>query len=213
MLIAYGQEYSQAKGKPFVFRQFGRGACPMLAGMGSEHCKEITQHAERYIEENNSIHTVILAANWPLYFYGQDQQNDGTLDTATFKEAFTKTVMYYRSKGKRVIVFLSPPTGANPRACVVRPMRLTNENNCSLSLHDALNNSRSYRAPFISQLEALCVDFFDPFKSMCSEKTCTVSDGARIYYLDHEHFSAFGGQFLAEAANSDLRQLLNPASQ
>ena len=213
MLIAYAQEYSQTKGKPFVFRQFGRGACPMLASIGSEPCKEITQHAERYIMENDSIHTVILAANWPLYFYGLDPQNNDALDTTKFKEAFKETVMDYQRKGKRVIVFLPPPTGANPRACVVRPIRITNENNCSLNLQDALNNSRSYRASFVSQLDALHVGFFDPFKYMCDKKNCTVSDGTRIYYLDHEHFSVFGGQFLANAAKDDLRQLLNTASK
>lgn len=200
MLIAYAQEYSQTKDKPFVFRQFGRGACPMLARIGSEPCKEITQQAERYIEENDSVHTIILAANWPLYFYSLDPQNNGAFFRGDYR------------KGKRVIVFLPPPTGANPRACVVRPIRITNENNCSLNLQDALNNSRSYRASFVSQLDALHVGFFDPFKYMCDKKNCTVSDGTRIYYLDHEHFSVFGGQFLANAAKDDLRQLLNPAS-
>ena len=45
---------------------------------------------------------------------------------------------------------------------------------------------------------------------MCNDKTCKVTDGTRIYYLDHEHFSIYGGQFLAKVAGEELKQLLSP---
>ena len=212
MLLSYAKKQAATSDAPFIFRQFGRGACPMLSNTGSSTCQEITQAASSYIKESASIHTVILAANWPLYFYN-DPQNNGVLDTTKFKEAFKETVTHYESLGKRVIVFLAPPTGANPRACVVRPMRLTKKNNCTLSLQEVMNNARSYRAPFVSLLGQLNVDFFDPFKYMCDKATCQISDGIRIYYLDHEHFSVFGGQFLADTAKEDLRTLLGSSGK
>jgi hypothetical protein len=54
------------------------------------------------------------------------------------------------------------------------------------------------------------ISTFDPFKYMCNDKTCKVTDGKRIYYLDHEHFSIYGGQFLAKVAGEELKQLLSP---
>jgi hypothetical protein len=44
---------------------------------------------------------------------------------------------------------------------------------------------------------------------MCDDTTCKITDGTRIYYLDHEHFSIFGGQFLANEAKNDLKNLLD----
>jgi hypothetical protein len=43
---------------------------------------------------------------------------------------------------------------------------------------------------------------------MCDETSCKVTDGTRIYYVDHEHFSVFGGQSLADAAKDDLKNLI-----
>jgi hypothetical protein len=78
-----------------------------------------------------------------------------------------------------------------------------------LALAEALHNDGQYRAYFTMYLKSIKVDTFDPFKYMCDETSCKVTDGTRIYYVDHEHFSAFGGQFLAGAAKDDLRVLLN----
>jgi peptidoglycan/LPS O-acetylase OafA/YrhL/lysophospholipase L1-like esterase len=213
MLLSYANESSTPSDAPFVFRQFGRGACPMLSGVGSIKCTELTAAATSYIDKTPTVNTVIFAANWPLYFYGFDWPDKNFITSAQFEETFRQTVTDYQKKGKRVIVFLAPPTGANPRACVVRPLRLTNQNNCQFNLQDAMNNSRSYRAAFVALLDQLNVDYFDPFKYMCDATSCKVADGTRIYYLDYEHFSAFGGQFLANAAKVDLRTLLKTTTK
>jgi peptidoglycan/LPS O-acetylase OafA/YrhL len=213
MLLSYAKVHSTTGKAPFVFRQFGRGACPMLNGIGSMRCAELTAAATNYIDKTPSIDTVILAANWPLYFYGFDWTDKNFITAAQFEEVIKQTITQYQSKGKRVIVFLAPPTGANPRACVVRPLRLTNENKCQFSLQDAMNNSRSYRAAFVALLDQLNVNYFDPFQYMCDQTSCQVTDGTRIYYVDYEHFSVFGGQFLADAAKVDLLTLLNIATK
>ena len=57
------------------------------------------------------------------------------------------------------------------------------------------------------------IEIFDPFKYMCDATTCKVTDGRQIYYVDHEHFSIFGGQFLANAAKDDLRKLFTTAKK
>ncbi len=116
---------------------------------------------------------------------------------------------YYQGLGKRVIVFLAPPVGANPRACLTRPIRLTEKSSCNLALAEALHNDGQYRTYFTMYLKSIKVDTFDPFKYMCDKTSCKVTDGKRIYYVDHEPVSVFGGQFLADVAKDDLKNLLS----
>ena len=205
------QSYSeQAGNSAFVFRQFGRGFCHGFADIGYENCQELIKEAQSYIEKTPSIDTVILAANWPLYFNGFDRIGATPVSSQQFKAAFEKNVAYYQGLGKRVIVFLAPPVGANPRACLTRPIRLSDNSSCNLALPEALHNDGLYRAYFSAHLKSKNIETFDPFKHMCDAISCKVTDGTSIYYVDHEHFSVFGGQFLAEVAKDDLKKLLVP---
>jgi peptidoglycan/LPS O-acetylase OafA/YrhL len=208
MLQSYAE---QSNNSAFVFRQFGRGFCHGFADIAYENCQELVQATHAYIEKTPSIDTIILAANWPLYVNGFERIGSTPISSQQFKVAFEKNVAYYQGLGKRVIVFLAPPVGANPRACLTRPIRLSDKSSCNLALKEALHNDGQYRAYFAAFLKSKNIDTFDPFKYMCDDKTCKVTDGTRIYYVDHEHFSIFGGQFLAEAAKDDLQKLLaNP---
>jgi peptidoglycan/LPS O-acetylase OafA/YrhL len=205
------QSYSEQAGNTsFVFRQFGRGYCHGFAEIGYENCQELVKETHAYIEKTPSIDTVILAANWPLYFNGFERIGSTPVSAQQFKAAFEKNVAYYQGLGKRVIVFLAPPVGANPRACLTRPIRLSEKSNCNLALPEAKHNDGQYRAYFLAYLKSKNIETFDPFKHMCDTTSCKVTDGTLIYYVDHEHFSIFGGQFLADAAKDDLQKLLVP---
>jgi hypothetical protein len=208
------QSYSaQAGDSAFVFRQFGRGLCHGFPEIAYENCAELVNATRAYIEKTPTVDTIILAANWPLYFNGFDRVGSTPVSSQQFKAAFEKNMAYYQGLGKRVIVFLAPPVGANPRACLTRPIRLSDKSSCNLALAEALHNDGQYRTYFTRYLKSIKVDTFDPFKYMCDETSCKVTDGTRIYYVDHEHFSVFGGRFLAEVAKDDLRVLLNPTNK
>ena len=208
------QSYSeQAGNSDFVFRQFGRGLCHGLPEIGYENCQELVAATDAYIDATPSIHTIIMAANWPLYFNGFEKIGHGPVSANQFKDAFEARVSRYQALGKRVIVFLAPPTGVSPRACIVRPIRLTDKANCIMTRKDALVHDGPYRSYFNSYLSTKGITVFDPFKYMCDEINCKITDGTRIYYVDHEHFSIFGGQFLADVAKLDLHQLLNSISK
>ena len=205
------QSYSEQAGdSTFVFRQFGRGLCHGFPEIAYENCQELVKATHAYIEKTPSVDTLILAANWPLYFNGFDRVGSTPVSSQQFKAAFEKNVAYYQGLGKRVVVFLAPPVGANPRACLTRPIRLSDTSSCNLALAEALHNDGQYRAYFAMYLKSINVATFDPFKYLCDETSCKVTDGTRIYYVDHEHFSVFGGQFLADAAKDDLKKLLGP---
>jgi peptidoglycan/LPS O-acetylase OafA/YrhL len=208
------QRYSEQTGdSAFVFRQYGRGLCHGFPEVAYENCAELVNATRTYITKTPSVDTIILAANWPLYFNGFDRVGSSPVSSQQFKMAFEKNVAYYQGLGKRVIVFLAPPVGANPRACLTRPLRLSDKSSCNLALAEALHNDGQYRAYFTMYLKSIKVNTFDPFKYMCDETSCKVTDGTRIYYVDHEHFSIFGGQFLASAAKDDLQKLLGQPSK
>jgi peptidoglycan/LPS O-acetylase OafA/YrhL len=192
----------------FVFRQMGRGLCHGLPDIGYDNCKSLVAATDAYIAQTPSIHTIIMAANWPLYFNGFERLGDVPVDSKQFKASFEARVARYQSLGKRVIVFLAPPTGVSPRACVVRPIRLTEKAGCIMARKDAMVHDGQYRTYFSSFLVSKGIAVFDPFKYMCDDTNCKVTDGTLIYYLDHEHFSIFGGQFLAKVATNELKQLL-----
>ena len=198
----------------FVFRQMGRGLCHGLPEIGYDNCKAMLAATDAYIVKMPSIHTIIMAANWPLYYDGFEMGTAGKVTNTQFKVAFEARVKHYQGMGKRVIVFLTPPTGVSPRACVVRPIRLpdrmADKSNCVMARKDAVTNDGQYRRYFADVLAQKGIATFDPFKYMCDDKTCKVTDGTQIYYLDHEHFSIFGGQYLAKVAGDELKQLLSP---
>jgi peptidoglycan/LPS O-acetylase OafA/YrhL len=205
MLNSYAADNASSD---FVFKQLGRGLCHGLPEIGYDNCKKLVAAGDAYIAKTPSIHTIIMAANWPLYFDGFERLGATPISPQQFKAAFEARVLHYQSLGKRVIVILAPPVGVSPRACIVRPLRLTDRANCVMAYKDAVSNDGSYRRYFAEFLAKNKVQTFDPFQYMCDGATCKVTDGVRIYYLDHEHFSIFGGQFLAKVAADELKQLL-----
>ena len=208
MLQTYAE---QAEDKTFVFKQLGRGACHGLPHIGMPNCEALVSAADDYIAQTPSIHTIIMASNWSIYSNGFDREGLSNVTAAQFQTAFEARLVHYQKLGKRVIVFWAPPVGASPRACVVRPIRLTDKNTCVFPRSEANDNQRNYKSSFTPFLVSRGVTTFDPFKYLCDDKTCKVTDGTQIYYLDHEHFSIFGGQYLAKVAGDELRQLLSPS--
>jgi peptidoglycan/LPS O-acetylase OafA/YrhL len=205
MLQAYAEQNADT---PFIFKQIGRGGCHGLPKIGMSHCNELVAATDRLIANTPSIHTIILASNWSIYSHGFDRPGFSHVSGAEFKAKFEERVIHYQRLGKRVIVFWAPPVGANPRECVVRPIRISDKNTCIFSRKDAVENEHNYRSIFEPFLTRHGVATFDPVKYLCDEKTCKVTDGTQIYYLDHVHFSIFGGQYLAKLANDELKHLL-----
>jgi hypothetical protein len=210
MLQSYAKKNDD---KSFVFQQVGRGGCHGFPQIGMPHCETLVAATDKFIANTPSIHTVIMASNWSIYSHGFVREGLSDITGQQFKAAFEERVSHYQKLGKRVIVFWAPPVGANPRDCVVRPIRLTDKTKCVFQRADNDNLEHNYRAIFAPFLAQQGIPTFDPVKYLCDEKTCKITDGTQIYYLDHEHFSVFGGQYLAKVANDELKQLLSPSAQ
>ena len=186
-------------GAEYAFRQFARGACPSLLEYGGPYCREISSQIAVYVERTPSVKTIVLAANWPGYY-----TNDG----AVFEQALDRTVAFYRQLGKRVVVLLSPPNGAIPKACIMRAVRFSDADFCNLPLARAHKFDDNYRDHLLPHMQRLGVLTFDPFPYMCGKGGCKVIDGPRILYFDAGHLSNYGGEFLADHADRELSDLL-----
>lgn len=200
-----------AKNRPgFSYVQFARGLCPSLLGYGPEYCVRITDRAYDFIKQNDHIKTVVLAANWPVYFPGNDTFHlvKHSESAGAFRAAFEKTILAYSALGKRVVILLAPPVGSTPRSCLNRPMRLTDYKNCNLSREFAARNDGNYREYIIPILAKENIPYFDPFKFFCDEKVCKITDGNKIYSADGFHLSIFGGEYLAATGEKELDDLL-----
>ncbi|MGN8062820.1 acyltransferase family protein [Ralstonia sp. 22111] len=195
------------------FAQFGRGECPMLHGYGPEYCQQVTAAAEKYIAETPSVHTVILASNWPAYYSEKDYHGLRPKQThQEFMDAFTATVEHYQRLGKHVAVFLATPQDTNPRSCVARRFELrdwTPPPNCNYPIANALRGDSDYRLKIIPYLASRGVPVFDPFRIMCEAESCRVSVDRAVLYSDSGHISERGGRYLAQHGRQLLKSVLS----
>lgn len=203
ILSAYAH---QAPDAGVLFRQVGRGGCPVLIGYGDPDCQAFSLSVQRYLERTPTIDTVILAGHWPAYVDRQELGKSATADQ--FFASFEATVAYYQRLNKRVIVMLAAPTGSRPRACLARPISMSRKRLCDLPQPLALDNDGAYRARMLPYLAANGVEVFDPMPAFCDGQICRSIDGDRILYVDINHLSLHGGRYVAEKRADALDALL-----
>jgi len=204
------QAYEAAEPKAPAFIQMAIGQCPSLLNFGPPVCQHMTNAVFAYIEMHSNIKTVILAANWTLYANGFNYP--GLSESAnSFKAKLEKTIAAYQQMGKKVIVFLPPPQGSDPKACIARSIRIVkqgNVENCNLPLAKALQQEGNYRQIMLPILEKMQVPIFDPFTYFCNQTECKIIDGEKILSLDGGHMSRYGTQFLVGHGKSAIDVLL-----
>ena len=204
------QAYEAAEPKAPAFIQMAIGQCPSLLNFGPPVCQHMTNAVFAYIQTHSNIKTVILAANWTLYANGFNYP--GLSESAnSFKAKLEKTIATYQQMGKKVIVFLPPPQGSDPKACIARSIRIVkqgNVENCNLPLAKALQQEGNYRQIMLPILEKMQVSIFDPFIYFCNQTECKIIDGEKILSLDGGHMSRYGTQFLVGHGKSAIDVLL-----
>lgn len=204
------QAYETVEPKAPAFIQMALGQCPSLLNFGPPVCQQMTNAVYAYIQSHQSIDTVILAANWTLYANGFNYP--GLSESAgDFKSKLEKTIAAYQKMGKKVIVFLPPPQGSDPKSCVARSFRISKlgkVEDCNLPLAKAVQQEGNYRQVVLPILEKLHVPIFDPFVYFCNETQCIIMDGEKILSLDGGHMSRYGTDFLVEYGKPAIDILL-----
>lgn len=206
MLLRYSQENTLIS-----FTQIGRGQCPALMDYGPKYCRTLFRQSFDFVASNNNIKHVILAADWSAYIHGKKYADTNDYEDAThFKQALEKTIKSYQAIGKNIIVFLSPPNGANPKSCIPRPIRLSQKNICTLALSTAEKKEKHYRDYLIPLMKKEQISYFDPYDFLCDKNAlrCKIALDNKLFYLeDGAHLSNHGGDYLALQGKTTLDAL------
>jgi len=204
------QAYEAVEPNAPAFIQMALGQCPSLLNFGPPVCKKMTDAVFTFIQSNPNIKTVILAANWTLYANGFNYPGLSE-SPSNFKTKLEKTITAYQGMGKKVIVFLPPPQGSEPKSCVQRSMRISQIGkfqDCNLPLAKARQQEGDYRSILLPMLKKLQVPIFDPFIYFCDDVQCRIINGQKILSLDGGHMSRYGTEFLIEHGKSAIDTLL-----
>lgn len=204
------QAYEAVEPSAPAFIQMAIGQCPSLLNFGPPVCQQMTNAIYAYIQSHPNLNTVILAANWTLYVNGFNYP--GLSESAAgFKAKLEKTIAAYQKMGKKVIVFLPPPQGSDPKSCVSRSVRISQlgkSEDCNLPIAKATQQEGNYRQVVLPILEKMRVPIFDPFVYFCNETQCKIKDGEKILSLDGGHMSRYGTQYLVEHGKPAIDTLL-----
>jgi peptidoglycan/LPS O-acetylase OafA/YrhL len=193
------------------FVQLGRGQCPALLDYGPDWCRDMVRAEAGYVAAHPQVRTVVLAAHWPAYDAGLQWQRFNVAESPqAFRSAFRRTVEHYQGLGRRVVVLLSPPTGANPETCVPRPLHLVQKNVCRRTREQAEESDGIYRAAMLPWLASRNIAVFDPFPVLCDAHACALMEGEHMLYADWLHLGKAGGAYLARHGTAPLRQALGP---
>ena len=205
MFLDYAQSSNHAD---VIFSQFGRAICPSLVGYGSAFCNQIAQKEREFALNHSTIKNIVIAGNWPHYNKNIHLQKGNVSESKeNFQKSFEGTVNWYKKMGFHVIILLAPPTGVDPKSCLVRPIKLSHKNQCNLALEQAKKNDGDYREFMIPFLNKQGIPFLDPWPYLCTDRECKVIDGNKILMNDVWHLSAYGGQYLSQAAKKRLDEL------
>jgi len=171
--------------------QVGKGYCPIVFDFGDDNCEKFTEDAVKFLNDNNGG-TIVIAAQWPLYFYENDVD---TLNRR--KHELVTFINKYKRNGWNIYLSHSVPLGAKPRSCLAR-FPWSDLGDCDIPRERFFE-----RGDFAHDvLEAIAKDsgvlIFDPAKYMCDSIGCAVFKVGEIFYLDDSHFSKSGGGYLAK---------------
>jgi len=205
-------EYAEISKGKLIYEQYGRGQCPVLLGIAPKlACGDLAQKAYEHVKNTPSIKTVMLASNW-IYYFGETRQwNDDekrVYKRAELEGALEQTIKAYQALGRQVVLIYQAPQVDEPKACAERRIRLAAaEDRCALTKDYAWRNEgyRNFINPIVAKTKVIT---FDPFVYMCDAKVCVTKDKEKIFFASRDHFSGFGGQYLARKAASDLKKLL-----
>lgn len=205
MLGAYLKSSSNT---PLTYRQFGRGLCPMVLDYGPADCRDFSRKALAYIATQQHISTVIIAARWPAYYSDLALWAGHRETPEAFHAALKKTLEVLQQGGKKVRVLLAPPTGGTPRLCIDRGIGELSAADCTLKRAKAVSREGDHRQKLVKLLDAQRVPYFDAYDFLCDTQDCVIMSAQKILYIDGEHLSIFGGEYLAREARQALDDLL-----
>lgn len=170
--------------------------------------------AFHYIDQNPSIHTVVLSAFWANYYEEagivlprftyknviedvQDPKNKN--QSQIFTNAMERTLKWLDQRGKKVVIFLDIPSlPFYIDKCGFRPLIKFKKENCSFDLNLKSSKQIGYRNIFL-KLDKQQAQIIDPIPMLCPSEVCEITQNNSMLYTDEHHLSAYGSTWLIES--------------
>ena len=174
-------------------------------------CREFNDAVERLLEQNREIRTVFLVARWAMYTEGS-RTEDATGATVliapgkveenalAFQKGLEQTLSALAGGGREVVfVTQVPEIGWDVPAIVARSRAFGRRppEPPSLEAYRARQKTVTDIVRDISQRYPLRL--VDVSRPLCPHSTCLIERGGQFLYLDSNHLSAHGNEFVANA--------------
>jgi peptidoglycan/LPS O-acetylase OafA/YrhL len=211
----------------------GHGGCPPLMDVdtiqyGRDHDKTCALVTEEYTRLFSSkaaqIKTVILASRGPSYISGNDygdgrrrwdlvaltNQDQNISNGNLFLTGTKRMIDFLESKGMRVILFFdNPELGFRPSTCMLkRPLQLSDIRQACAMPASVVNTRQAEYRKIIERLKVQHpkLEVFDSTNYLCNPEECPVSKDGLLLYVDQDHFSNLGSQYIASKFYSWLEK-------
>ncbi|SRR5258706_3406358 len=204
-------------------------ACPSLLGVdrqGQQSCSEFNIDIINYIQDHPNLHTIILASRWALSAEGTRFKSEegnsvilvntmtGSAQTDTnatlFKLGLEQTVNKLLEMGRKVVIVTQvPEIGYYVPSAFSIAQRTGRDANKIIapSLNEYIDRNMIVTTVVESLAKNDDVQIVDPWKALCNEKNCLVASEGQPLYLDDDHLSIFGAQYISNIFDPVFKNL------
>jgi peptidoglycan/LPS O-acetylase OafA/YrhL len=219
----------QLGSRPYALQPFLWNACAPFSFVhtdSADRCNEFHRAMQRYILQNRRIETVVIAANWPLYFNCTEgcpvsdvsAGQDGAADRIEgMSAAMAAEIDRYRAAGKAVVLVYPVPEMPWNTPYYMYSRWLRGLSFADIGQQRALHDARSALADTFLDLQVKKpgVTFVDPADLLCvgnNGKLCEAEREGRPLYFNVGHLNGFGASGVAAMVLDRLDATFAPAA-
>jgi len=188
----------------------GRWSCLPFSSKShqSEQCQRSIALAQKYVLEQSSVSTVVLAGYWAYLMAGRfaadsngDYRAPGPLapaETAVFERTAHEVLTALLASGKRVVLLLDVPNlNFNIQHCVFDPAAADGEPSVPPGCDFDRRAFEARNAPYDQVMAGIVaahpgIRVFDPRSVLCDDAVCHAMRAGHPLYFDSDHLSRRG---------------------
>lgn len=169
-------------------------------------CSSRTNDILNMALESQSAKVIVLSSFWLAHSIEKPEVSD------IFKNILRGTIEKFLTKNKKVIFVLDVPTlGFDPKSCIeTHPLKLAAmKTPCAISRKSFEIATKNYKQLVLSVLKDYpTVRIFDAAAELCDDKYCWAMKDGELLYIDAEHLSVQGSEFIGKKLAPLIESLL-----
>ena len=203
--------------------------CPPLLGIKTDKnkgCVDFNNRVMEHIENHPELNTILLAGRWAFFAEGigykenkkielEDTLSEpfrGSTNATLFQTGLNRTVEKLLALDRKVIIISQVPEINHdvPSAFYIAQRTGRDVNKIiSPSLDEYLSRNKKVFLAINSIQENNNIQVIDPWKALCNEQQCSVVIDETSLYMDANHLSFFGAEYISHIYDSLFEELAN----